>query len=88
MHRGCCDTALAAAEQLQHLLARLVQADAEIVQHACRNAFAFANQAEQNMLRADVRMAQLARFVHRKLDDFLGARRISDIGRLFLPAAD
>ena len=78
----------AAAEQLQHLLARLIQADAKVVQYARGDTFAFTNQPEQNMLRADVSMAQLARFVHRQFDYFFGARRIGDIGGLLLSPAD
>ncbi|MNW48685.1 hypothetical protein D3C74_260610 [compost metagenome] len=40
------------------------------------------------MLRADISMAELTRFIHGQLDDLFGARRISDIGRLFLSTAD
>ncbi|MNI88427.1 hypothetical protein D3C73_1457290 [compost metagenome] len=40
------------------------------------------------MLCADVSVAQLAGFVHRQLDHFLGARRVRDVRRLFLSSAD
>ncbi|MNJ60217.1 hypothetical protein D3C77_559350 [compost metagenome] len=79
---------LAASKQLQHLLARFVQADAEVVQHARSHALAFPDQAEQNMLCAYIRMTQLTGLIHGQLDNFLRSRCIGNIRRLLLSAAD
>ena len=63
------------AEQRGRLHAHLGRVDAEVGQHARGDAFAFADQAEQQMLGADVVVIELARFFERELDDALGARR-------------
>ena len=41
-------------EFLQNFLTRLLDVDVQILEHACRHAFAFAQEAEQNVLRAHV----------------------------------
>src|SRR4029453_11008535 len=46
------------AEELQRLLAHALAVDAELEEHLRRNALAFTNQAEQEMLRADIVMAE------------------------------
>ena len=59
-------------------MAHLVQVHAQALEHAGGNALALANQAQQQVLRADVVVAQPARFVDGELDDALGARRQAD----------
>ena len=61
------------AEEARDLGARLLQRDAEAVQHAGGHAVGFAQQAEQQVLGADVVMAHLAGFVDGQLNDALGA---------------
>ena len=60
------------------LVADLVEVDAEGLEHAGGDALAFADQAEQQVLGADVVVAQAARFVDGQLDDALGARGQAD----------
>ena len=62
-------------DDLHHLLAHLLQADAEAFQDAGRDPFAFTHQPEEQVLGADVVIIQPPRLVHRQLDDFLRARR-------------
>ncbi|MNC12095.1 hypothetical protein D3C75_598080 [compost metagenome] len=78
----------AGAQKLQHLLAGLVETDAQIVQHPGSHAFTLADQAQEYMFSAHVSMAQLARLVHGKLNHLFCPGRIGDIGRLLLPAAN
>ena len=72
------------------LVADLVQADAEGLENAGRDAFTFADQAEEQVLRADVVVAQAAGLVDGQLDDALGARRQPDLAddRPIAPADD
>src|SRR5829696_1776319 len=49
------------------------------LQHARRDAFAFANQAEQQMLRTDVVVVQTARRIHAQLDHPLRAQGKVDV---------
>ena len=62
-----------AAQQPQRLRARLLQVDARIGQHLRRDALLLAQQAEQQVLGADVGVIELARFRHRQLQHLLGA---------------
>ena len=64
------------SEQIEHFFADLFQFEAQIHQHLRRHALLFAQQAEQNMFRADVVMVQVAGFFHRILDDLFGPRRL------------
>ena len=66
------------AEDADDLVANLVQVHAEALEDAGGDAFAFADQAEQQVLGADVVVAQAAGFVDGKLDDALGARGQAD----------
>ena len=70
--------------------ADLVQGDAQAFEDARGDAFAFPHDADEQVLRADVVMAQPARLVHRKLDYLLGAGREPDVARrgTFAPADD
>ena len=76
-------------QDVNDLRANLVEADAERLEHAGGDALAFADQAEQQVLGADVVVVQSARFVDRQLDDLLGARRQADVaGDGAIAAAD
>ena len=55
-------------DDLHHLRADLFEIHAEAFQHAGGDAFAFADQAEQQVLGADVVVVQPARLVDRQLD--------------------
>ena len=50
------------AEHADHLGAHLGQINPKVFQHAGGNAFAFADQAQEQVLRADVVVAELASF--------------------------
>ena len=61
------------------LVADLVEVDAEALEDARRDALALADEAEQQVLGADVVVAQAAGLVDRQLDDALGAGRQPDL---------
>ena len=91
--RGAADggrlLALVAREQLDDLLAHLVEVGAELDEHLGGDALALADQAEQDVLGADVVVAELQRLAQRQLEHLLGARRERDVpGRLLLTLAD
>ena len=69
------------AEHLDGLGAHLFQVDAQALQHAGGDAFALADQAQQQVLGADVVVVQATRLVHRQLDHLLGARRQANLAR-------
>ena len=69
----------ALAQDVDHLVADLVQVDAQALEHAGGDALALADEAEQQVLGADVVVAQAARLVDGQLDDLLGARRQADL---------
>jgi hypothetical protein len=54
--------ALVARQQLQHLLADSVEIGPQLDQHLRRDALALTDQAEQDVLGADVVVAELKRF--------------------------
>ena len=86
-----CDLllALVAAEQLDDLLAHAVEVGAELDEHLGGDALALADEAEQDVLGADVVVAELQRLAQRELEHLLGARRERDVaGRLLLTLAD
>ena len=69
--------------------AHALQVDAQALQDAGGNAFALADEAQQQVLGADVVMVQPARFVDGKLDDLLRPRREAYLAhRRTLAAAD
>ena len=81
--------ALVAAEQLDDLLADPVEVGAELDQDLGRDALALADQAEQDVLGADVVVTELQRLAQAELEDLLGARRERDVpARGLLALAD
>src|ERR1700681_378769 len=78
-----------AVQELYHLLADQVQVSAQVGEHLGRHAFTFTDQAEQDVLGADVVVAELQRLAQRELEHFLRARRERDMAaRGFLSPAD
>ena len=76
-------------QQLDHLLARPVQVGAQLHQHLGGHAVALADETEQDVLGADVVVAQLQRLPQRELEDLLGARSEGDVpGGCLLALAD
>ena len=73
------------AEDAQRLGARRVEIDARVGQHLRRDPLLLAEQAEQQVLGADVGVVELARLAHRELEHLLGARRIGDRARWSAP---
>ena len=67
------------AEDADDLVANLVEVDAERLQHAGRDALTLAHEAQEQVLRADVVVAQAASLVDGQLDDTLGARGQADL---------
>ncbi len=72
------------------LVADLVQADAERLEDAGGDPLALADQTQEQVLRADVVVAETAGLVDGQLDDALGARRQPDLAddRPIAPADD
>jgi hypothetical protein len=66
--------ALVAGEQLDDLLAHPVQVGAELDQHLGGDALALTDEAEQDVLGADVVVAELQRLAQGQLEHLLGAR--------------
>ncbi|GAA3298692.1 hypothetical protein GCM10020295_34910 [Streptomyces cinereospinus] len=64
--------ALVTGEQLDHLLPHAVEISAQLDQDLGGDALALADQAEQDVLRADVVVAQLKGLAERQLQDLLG----------------
>jgi hypothetical protein len=61
-------------EELDDLLPHARQVGAKVDEDARGDAFPLAHQAEQDVLRADVVVAELERFAQRQLEDLFGAR--------------
>ena len=81
--------AVVAGEQLDDRRADLLEIRAEVEQHLRGHALALADEAEQDVLGADVVVAELQRLAQRELEDLLGARRERDVARGHeRPAAD
>ena len=82
--------ALDAGEQLDDRLADLVQLGAELLEHLGGDALPLADEPEEDVLGADVVVAELERLPQRKLEDLLGARCEGDVaaGRLGALADD
>ena len=72
--RGLALAAGVAGEQLDHGLTDAVEVGAQLLQHLGRDALAFADEPEQDVLGADVVVSELQRFAQRELQDLLGAR--------------
>ena len=86
---GAPGRALVAGQQLDDLLADARQVGAELDEHLGGDALALADQAEQDVLGADVVVAQLEGFAQRQLEDLLGPRGERDVpGRRRAALAD
>ncbi|OIQ74079.1 hypothetical protein GALL_442780 [mine drainage metagenome] len=89
--RSTCGGALLAlvvGEKLDHLLADAVQVGAQLHQHLGSHAFAFADQAKQYVLGADVIVSKLERLAEGELKHFLGSwskRNVTAWSLLALP---
>ncbi len=68
-----------AGQQLDDLLADARQVGAQLHEHLGGDAFAFADQPEEDVLGADVVVAELQRFAEAQLQDLLGARCERDV---------
>jgi hypothetical protein len=76
-------------EELDHGLTDAVEVGAELLQHLGGDTFAFTDEAEQDVLGADVVVAELEGLAERELEDVLGTRRERDLtGRLRLTFPD
>jgi len=73
-------------EHPDHLVADLLSVGVEIAQDADGDAIAFTAQAEQDVLGADVVMAEAERFAQRQLEHLFGARGERDLTRVDLLA--
>ena len=81
--------AAGAAERAHDLVADLLGLGVEVEQDARGDAFVLAHEAEQDVLGADVVVAQRERLAQGELEDLLGARREGDLAlRGFLAGAD
>jgi hypothetical protein len=86
---GGARRALVAGEQLDDLLTHPRQVGAELDEHLCGDAFALADQAEEDVLGADVVVAELERFTQGEFEHLLRARREGDVaGRRRAALAD
>ncbi len=71
--------ALVAGEELDDLLADPREVRAQLDQHLGRDALALADEAEEDVLGADVVVTQLQGLAQRQLEDLLGAGRERDV---------
>ena len=77
-------------EFLQDFLAGLLDIDVEVLEDARSDTVAFAQQAEEDVLGADVGMVERLGFLGGQRQDFLDARRVRDVADHLLigPGAD
>jgi hypothetical protein len=68
-----------AGQQLDDLLANARQIGAQLHEHLRGDAFAFADQPEEDVLGADVVVTELQRFTQRQLENLLGPRCERDV---------
>ena len=68
-------------EDARRLGAHALQADAQRLEHAEGDAFALADEAEEQVLGADVAVVEASRFLDGELDDLLRARRQANLAR-------
>ena len=86
---ACPAPTLVAGQQLDDLLADADEVGAELDEHLGGDALALADEAEQDVLGADVVVAELQRLAQRQLEDLLGARGERDVaGRRRAALAD
>ncbi len=71
--------ALIAGQELDHLLTHATQVRPQLAQHLRCDALALADEAQQDVLGADVVVAQLQRLAQRQLEHLLGARGERDV---------
>ena len=71
--------ALISAQQLDDLLTDPVEVGAELDQHLRCDTLALTDQAEQDVLGADVVVAELQRLAQAQLENLLGARGEGDV---------
>ena len=71
--------AAGAGEHADDLVADLLRVRVEVEQDPCGDAFVLAHEAEQDVLGADVVVAEGERLAQRQLEDLLGARRERDL---------
>ena len=76
-------------EDARRLGAHALEVDAQAFEHTGGDAFALADEAEEQVLGADVAVVEPARLFDGELDDLLGARRQANLaGHRLLAAAD
>ena len=63
----------------QNLLARLLDIDIQVLEHARGDPIAFAQQAQKNVFGADVRVIQRASFLRGERENFFNARRVRNV---------
>ena len=81
--------AAGAAERAHDLVADLLRLGVQVEEDACRHALVLAHEAEQDVLGADVVVAETEGLTKRQLEDLLGARREGDLAlRRLLAGAD
>ncbi len=82
--------ALVAGDELDDLLAHAVEVGTQLDEHLRCDALALADEAEQDVLGADVVVAELKRLAQAQLEDLLRPRREGDVagGRLLALADD
>ena len=78
---GAAGGALVARQQLDDLLADPGQVGAELDEDLGGDALALADEAEQDVLGADVVVAELQGLAERQLEDLLGPRGEGDVAR-------
>ena len=65
--------------KIQNLLAHVFELEAEVHEDLGRHAFLLAQQAQQQVFRADVVVIEVARFLDGVFDDLLGPRRLRQL---------
>ena len=87
--RRCHFAGVGGAEQVEDLLAHVLELQAEVDQHLGGDALVLAQQAEQDVLGADVGMAEGARFFAGEFEHLLGLRgegQLAHVGAILLVA--
>ncbi len=72
--KGCLAATLVAGEQLEDGIADAIEIRSELDEHRGGDALTFADEAEQDVLGADVVVVHLQRLAQRELEHLLGAR--------------
>ena len=67
------------AEQVEHLLTDVLQLQAEVHEHLGGHPFLLAQQAQQDVLGADIVVVEVAGLLHRILDHLLGPGRLREL---------